>query len=111
MRAKYELKVKEVGEIKTDIIQLSHIVQQLTVLNKDLNGKIDGMNLEMAQLNAKCYEAEARANNTEELEAQLKTSFEQAKTFEKKCIKLNKLLFRVNESKNKLEETSREVQQ
>ncbi|CAG9318487.1 unnamed protein product [Blepharisma stoltei] len=67
-RAQVLSKQNEVNSIKSDIIQISKIVDQMTTLNKDLHEKIDKMNGDMEETNKRYYEAKVKADNVEDFE-------------------------------------------
>lgn len=56
---------------KTDITQMSSIVQEMTSLNSELNDKILKLNQEMEEVNKAAFEASAKAQQYEELEKEL----------------------------------------
>ena len=64
-------KSEQVKAAKGDIVAMSGIVQDLTRLNKELNGKIEALNEEMERNNTEHYQAMKRAEQVEQMENEL----------------------------------------
>jgi len=62
---------EQLNSAKTDIAQMSSIVQEMTSLNSELNEKILKMNQDMEQVNKTAFEASAKAQQCDELEKEL----------------------------------------
>ncbi|CAG9312905.1 unnamed protein product [Blepharisma stoltei] len=67
-RAQVASKQNEVNAIKSDIIQISKIIDQMTTLNKDLHDKIDKIHADMEETTKRYYEAKVKADNVEDFE-------------------------------------------
>jgi phage host-nuclease inhibitor protein Gam len=59
------------SNMKKDLEQLSEIIQEMTVLNKELNDKIARLNSEMETKNKEHYQAMLKAQHIEETEKAL----------------------------------------
>lgn len=64
-------KSEQVKAAKSDIVAMSGIVQDLTRLNAELNGKIEALNEEMERNNTEHYQAMKRAEQVEQMENEL----------------------------------------
>lgn len=64
-------KSDQATKMKTDIVQLSKIVKDMSQLNGELNEKVQRMNKDMEGKNTELYSAAAKAQHTEELEQAL----------------------------------------
>lgn len=64
-------KSDQAAKMKTDIVQLSKIVKDMSQLNGELNEKVQRMNKDMEGKNTELYSATAKAEHMEELEQAL----------------------------------------
>ena len=100
-------KCDEVNEVKKDIIELSKIISMMTGLNKDLNEKVETMNHEMEGLNTKYFEAIAKAQHIDEIEASLKEYASAAQVNGANAIRYQKRLEKLENERNELGNASR----
>jgi chromosome segregation ATPase len=100
-------KCDEVNEVKKDIIELSKIISMMTGLNKDLNEKVETMNHEMETLNTKYFEAIAKAQHIDEIEASLKEYASAAQVNGANAIRYQKRLEKLENERNELGNASR----
>lgn len=100
-------KCDEVNEVKKDIIELSKIISMMTGLNKDLNEKVETMNHEMEALNTQYFEAIAKAQHIDEVEASLKEYASAAQVSGANAIRYQKRLEKLENERNELGNASR----
>lgn len=61
----------QAAKMKSDLIQLSKIIKDMSQLNGELNDKVQRMNKDMEAKNTELYAASAKAKHTEDLEEAL----------------------------------------
>lgn len=85
------------SNMKKDLEQLSGIIQEMTVLNKELNDKIARLNSEMEIKNKEHYQAMLKAQHIEETEKALAEQTTETQKSEEKVKKLTEISSRVQE--------------
>ena len=71
LKSRLSEKTSQNTTAKSDVTQMSQIVQEMTSLNTELNEKILKMNQDMEENNKTVFEATAKSSQTEELEKEL----------------------------------------
>lgn len=71
LKSQLAARSEQLNSAKTDIAQMSSIVQEMTTLNSELNEKILKLNQDMEQANKAAFEATARAQLSDDLEKEL----------------------------------------
>ena len=85
------------SSMKKDLEQLSGIIQEMTVLNKELNDKIARLNDEMETKNKEHYQAMVKAQHIEETEKALAEQTSETQKSEEKVKKMSESVSRVQE--------------
>jgi len=70
-KAQLQDRAEQLRSAKTDVVDMSVIVQDLTKLNAELNDKIKALNEEMEHNNTEHYQAIKKAEQVEEMEREL----------------------------------------
>ena len=106
-RLKGELSGKQalIASMKSDLVQLSTIIEEMTTLNNDLNEKITVVNGDMEKKSIEFYQAMSKAQHIEEVEKTLMEQIDAKNKLEEKVQKMSEGVARLQE----LEEVAREV--
>jgi chromosome segregation ATPase len=111
-KAQLQDRAEQIRSAKTDVVDMSAIVQDLTKLNAELNDKIKALNEEMERNNTEHYQAIKKAEQVEEMERELvqtKTELQQLEGKQNKISEeaaaakdLRELLYRVGKELNEV---------
>lgn len=85
------------ANMKKDLEQLSGIIQEMTLLNKELNDKIARLNNEMETKNKEHYQAMVKAQHIEETEKALAEQTTETQKSEEKVKKMSESVSRLQE--------------
>lgn len=91
LRSASKSKEESLKNAKTDIMELSKIVKELSDLNSEFNEKILSLNKDIERKNTESFSANAKANQTEEIEQELVHVKMENQKLNKKASKLTQM--------------------